>query len=112
MTNKQAGYDAEAKAADYLESQGFEIIDQNWHTRWCEIDIIAKKDKRLYFVEVKYRRSGAQGRGLDYITSGKLRQMSFAAEMWVGNNKWSGEYQLAALSIDDAEITLVTDITM
>lgn len=107
MTNKQTGYDAEARVAAYLQDEGFEIIDKNWHTRWCEIDIIAKKDKRIYFIEVKYRRSNAQGQGFDYITTKKLKQMAFAAEMWVSNSAWRGEYQLAAVSVDGDSMTLL-----
>ena len=30
---------------DLLEQQGFEIIDRNWKTKVCEIDIVAEKDK-------------------------------------------------------------------
>lgn len=109
-TNKQAGYDAESRAANYLESEGFEILDRNWHNRWCEIDVVARKGKRVYFVEVKYRRNANQGLGLDYITPKKLKQMAFAAEMWVSDHKWSGEYQLSALSIVAEEIQLIEDI--
>lgn len=109
-TSKQTGYEAERLAAEYLRSQSFEILDKNWHTRWCEIDIIAKKDGRMYFVEVKYRSSGRQGSGLDYVTPQKYRQMAFAADMWVGSNDWQGEYQLAAISIDDQKVTFIEDL--
>ncbi len=110
MTNKQTGYEAEGRAAVYLRQQGYEIIDTNWHNRWAEIDIIARKDNRVYFVEVKYRHTGAQGSGLDYITPKKLKQMSFAANMWVADNSWNGEYQLSALGIDGKNIEFIEQI--
>src|SRR3990167_8939884 len=90
---------AEGIASNYLSNLGFEIIDQNWKTRMCEIDIVAQKDKRIYFVEVKYRKNDSHGTGLEYITSKKLTQMKFAAQMWVADSRWQGEYSLGAIEV-------------
>jgi len=111
MTNYAVGHGAEKRAAEYLVGEGFKVRDLNWKTRYCEIDIVAEKDKRMYFVEVKYRRNSNQGHGLDYILPKKLKQMRFAAEMWVSNHQWPGEYQLAVLSIDADEITFIDDLS-
>ncbi len=110
MSNYASGHDAEQQAAEYLKSLGFEIVDINWKTRWCEIDIIASKSKRIYFVEVKSRRSLMQGSGLEYVTSKKLKQMGFAAEMWVKDNAWTGEYQLAAIGVDAGDFIFVEEM--
>jgi len=110
MSNYSAGHSAEIKAADYLKTLGFKIKELNWKTKYCEIDIVAEKDKAVYFVEVKSRKTSSQGFGLDYITPTKLKQMRFAAEMWVSNHNWQGEYQLAAVGIDGDEITFVEDL--
>lgn len=109
-TNHQAGHEAEKRAAAYLKKQGYRIRELNWKTPRCEIDIVAQKGKRIYFVEVKYRSSSAQGRGLEYITPRKLQQMQFSAESWIHAHDWPGEYQLAAIGIDHDEITMVIDI--
>lgn len=103
MSNYITGHAAEANAAEYLKQQGFKILELNWKTRYCEIDIVAQKNKIIYFVEVKYRKSNFFGSGLEYITTKKLKQMTFAAEMWVNQHKWEGDYQLAALSITAGE---------
>jgi len=76
------GRAAETAAATYLRQRGFTIISQNWRTRWCEIDIVGKKAKVVYFVEVKYRSTNRQGGGLDYVTPRKLAQMQLAADFW------------------------------
>jgi Holliday junction resolvase-like predicted endonuclease len=110
MSSTSVGREAESKAAGYLKSLGFKIRELNWKTRVCEIDIVAEKDKSIYFVEVKYRRNAAQGIGLDYITDKKLKQMQFAAEMWVQNYGWTGDYQLAAISIDAEQITFIDEL--
>lgn len=99
MTNFAHGREAEAAAAAYLEKQGYAIIEQNWRTRYCEIDIVARKKKTVYFVEVKYRQNEAQGQGLEYITPKKLGQMRFAAEMWVQEHDWKHDYDLAAIEV-------------
>ena len=107
MTNYATGHEAEKIAADYLKTQGFKILELNWRTKYCEIDIVARKAKRIYLVEVKSRRSLAQGSGVEYITVKKLQQMRFAAEMWVSTQGWKGDYQLAAISIDAGQVQLI-----
>jgi len=100
MTNNYfKGHEAEKVAAEYLIEQGYKIVDLNWRTRVCEIDIIAKKEDVIYFVEVKSRSNAAHGTGLDYITSKKLGQMTFATRMWVSENKYEGDYELSAIEI-------------
>lgn len=58
MSNKSVGNAGETKAAEYLQSKGFEIVARNWRTRRGEIDIIAKKEEILVFAEVKTLPSG------------------------------------------------------
>ena len=53
MNTKSIGNEGEYRAAKYLESKGFEIIERNWRTKLGEIDIIAVKNDILVFVEVK-----------------------------------------------------------
>ncbi len=101
-----SGSQAEQVAADYLELQGYEVLKRNWRTRHCEIDIVTKKHKVIYFFEVKYRRNVAQGSGLDYITPRKLKQMRFAAEMWVHDYGWHGDYHVGAIEVGGAEFAV------
>lgn len=102
-----SGNKAESVATEWLEQEGYTIIERNWRNRWCEIDIIAKNAKTLYFVEVKYRDSNRHGSGLDYITPAKLDQMSFAADLWTKQTSWQGNYELSALEVsgDDFVVT-------
>ncbi|HVS58945.1 MAG TPA: YraN family protein [Candidatus Saccharimonadales bacterium] len=99
MSTTDTGRQAEAAAADYLQKQGYKIVERNWKTPQCEIDIVAKKGACVYFVEVKYRVSSRQGGGLDYITVAKQRQMRFAAEMWCAQHHWGGDASLAAIEV-------------
>lgn len=98
MSTTDSGRQAESVAAEYLKQLGYKITTQNWRTRWCEIDIVAVKDKVVYFVEVKYRYKNDWGDGLEAITNKKLQQMTFAADLWVKENNWQGDYRLAVIS--------------
>lgn len=110
MTNHKSGHEAEQRAAEYLNQHGFKVRELNWKTKYCEVDIVAEKDKVIWFVEVKSRRNTSQGFGYEYVTSKKLQQMHFAADMWVQNYKWSGDYRLAVVSIDGGAITLIEEL--
>lgn len=102
------GRAAEDAAATFLLAKGFQVLSQNWRTRWCEIDIVACKGQKILFVEVKYRANDTWGAGLDYITPRKLQQMHFAAEFWVATHKWTGEYCLSAIDLTDKPPMVVT----
>lgn len=81
-TTKAVGDASENVAADELKRRGHRILERNWRTRWCEIDIVSMLDDRLYFTEVKHRRNSVGGDGFAAITSTKLKQMKFAAELY------------------------------
>ncbi|TXG77403.1 YraN family protein [Patescibacteria group bacterium] len=106
-TNHQAGHDAERQAAHWLKAQKFKIIELNWKTRRCEIDIIASRQRVLYFIEVKSRQRAAWGSGLDYITPKKRSQMRYAAETWLSEHDWAQDVRLAAVAVDGDEFTFV-----
>ncbi|MDQ2973036.1 MAG: YraN family protein [bacterium] len=111
MNTKDFGDFGEEAVANYLTNVGYRILNRNWKTRWCEIDIVAQKEKTVYFVEVKFRKSTNWGDGLEYITPKKQQQMRFAAEMWMQTNRWRGDAQLSAASVDSlGEIEFITDI--
>ncbi len=112
MKHNIDGKNAEEATSEYLRRNGFTILDQNWKTRQCEIDIIARKESCIYFVEVKYRTSASQGDGFEYVTASKQRQMAFAAQYWVTVNNWEDEYVLSAASVsgENYEVEFIEEI--
>lgn len=102
---------AEDKAVEYLSSLGYKILERNWRTRWCEIDIVSKKNGTVYFVEVKYRKSNIYGSGLEYITDKKLQQMKFAADIWVQQHAWMGDYGLAVIELSGKNMKVTNFIS-
>lgn len=104
------GGKGEQAASEYLVRQGYSIVDRNWKTRWCEVDIIARKRNRMYFVEVKYRRTQQQGGGVAAVTHRKQQQMKFAAEFWLHTHS-PMDASLAVLEVsgDAFEVTYWVD---
>ena len=82
QTTRVIGDTSETAAAEYLQTQGYDILDRNWKTKICEIDIVAKRDDMYFFVEVKHRKNDTSGDGLAAITPKKLAQMKKAAELY------------------------------
>lgn len=106
LNTSAIGRRAEQVAAAFLVRKGCQIIAANWRTRYCEIDIVAYRDSTVYFCEVKYRATATQGTGLEYITPAKLRQMHFAAEMWVHAHSWQGDYEVCAIEVSGASFAV------
>lgn len=102
IATRDIGNRAENEAEIYLRQRGYVILDRNWKTKVCEIDIVAQKNDVVYFVEVKYRQKADQGGGMAAITPKKLRQMEFAARVWF---KWFGERvgSLAVVEVSGAD---------
>ncbi len=102
FTTRDIGNAGEQAAADWLAADGHEIIERNWRTRYCEIDIVSMKDDVLWFTEVKYRKNSGYGGGLAAITTKKQRQMRFAAEIFIAKNAQyeSCDMQMLAISVD------------
>lgn len=99
LSTKSIGDQAETTATSYLESLGHIILDRNWRTKFCEIDIVSQKGDTIYFVEVKHRKNDKAGDGLAMITKKKLSQMQFAAKLYASNDRaQSLNLQLVAIA--------------
>jgi putative endonuclease len=110
VSSTDTGRKAERAAVVYLEMRGYKVLEQNWRRPKCEIDIVAQKDGAMYFVEVKYRRNNEQGGGLEALTASKLKQMRYAAAMWVEENEYSGEYSLSAIELSGPKFEVLSFI--
>jgi ribonuclease HII len=102
ITTKQISDSAEDVASTYLQKLGHEILNRNWKTKYCEIDIVSKLKNTIFFTEVKYRKSFGQGGGMAVITAKKLNQMKFAAKYYALSNKLNDvDLRLAVMSLSD-----------
>lgn len=102
MNTTAIGISYERAAADYLETKGLYIIEQNWRTKWCEVDIVARDEAdAIHIVEVRYRRSSDSGDAVDSITPAKQRQLLHAARRWLMLRGAPGGIQIDVVGIND-----------
>lgn len=76
-------------AARHLKKQGYKIICKNYRTKLGEIDIIAKEDDTIVFIEVKSRRTSTFGHPKHSITLKKQQQISKTALYYLKSTKQS-----------------------
>lgn len=101
-TRATLGAKGETLAAEYLERQGFVILERNARLQHKEIDIIARDGRTVVFVEVKTRSSDAYGVAEESITKSKLRHLETALH-W-----YSQAHNLTNVRIDAIAITATT----
>ena len=77
-----AGRWAEQRALRLLRQRGWQRLDQNWRCRWGELDLVMAKGRRLLVVEVKGRRSGADGWGAAALDARKRQRLNRAFACW------------------------------
>ncbi len=82
-TSKQVGNAGEDLAANYLQSKQYEIIDRNYRWARGEIDIVARIDDTLVFVEVKTARGGSFGSPETWVNSRKQAQIGQVAHRYL-----------------------------
>lgn len=111
------GQKGELIAGMYLMKNGFRIIEKNWNLhKGCEIDIIAYKNNKLHFIEVKTRTSDKYGAPQQAINYKKLRNIGKAIQEYKFLNKiYNTEHQIDSIAIiynsdDDYQLNYYEDI--
>ena len=87
MTTVQEGKKGEGLACQFLQNEGYRIIERNFRIRGGEIDIIALDGETLAYIEVKTRTSYQFGRPEESITLRKLKFLERAAKFWRAKRK-------------------------
>jgi len=79
VKRRDTGILGEKLAGDFLKEQGYQILETNYHCPEGEIDIIARHEDSLVFVEVKTRTNREFGTPEESITSVKKKRIRTAA---------------------------------
>lgn len=102
---RKIGNIGEKAAAKYLRRQGYRILERNFEAKKSEIDIIAKKDNLIAFVEVKTRTLGHESakepRPASAVTTEKQRKIISAASYYM-----SRTHKEARMRFDIIEVFL------
>jgi len=80
IATKTRGDWAEQLACQWLVKRGLVLKDQNFLTKYGEIDLIMQSDDCLIFVEVRYRKNTKYGSAEESITAKKCRRLIAAAQ--------------------------------
>jgi len=101
-TTRQIGDLGEQMAADYLTRQGYTIIARNYYAAHNEIDIIARYEAYICFVEVKTRRTSEAakyGRPAAAVSYTKQKRLIAAAEKYLRQNPGCGQPRLDVIEV-------------
>lgn len=111
MDRKETGAMGEQAAADYLLEKGYELLARNWHCRWGELDLVARKEDILAFVEVKTRKPGAMVSPLEAVNRTKQRKLIRSAQaylMELGETELQPRFDVAAVTVFPGELPRFT----
>ena len=81
--DNSSGATGEDFAAEYLKKHGFEILRRNFHSRFGEIDIIARDARYLVFTEVKTREKNSLVSPMEAVTVSKQRKIVRTAQIYL-----------------------------
>ena len=95
----EVGKIGEDIAKEFLEKQGYKVIERNYRTKYAEIDLIAKNKKELVFVEVRTKIGENFGTPEETINKKKMRKLWFNATAYTAFKKWNGSFRIDAICI-------------
>ena len=110
MENKRSiGSEKETLAVEYLKEQGAIVLTQNFYFRGGELDIVAKDEEYLCFIEVKYRKSAAHGVPEAAVTMAKQKKIIQGARVYLYKNKLpeSTPCRFDVISVKNEKITWI-----
>ena len=86
LDNVKKGKIGEEIARRYLVLIGMKIICSNYKTKFGEIDIIAKLENKIVFIEVKSRTSKDYGLACEAVDYKKIGKITYFANLYILNN--------------------------
>lgn len=92
----------ERLALEWIIEKGYKIIEKNWRCGHWEIDIVASKEDKLHFFEVKTRRNTNYGYPEDLVDKKKLRFFISAGTEYIRQYpgfKWIS-YNILSITIE------------
>lgn len=104
----KVGNEAEDKASSYLQKEGYTILARNFHSKFGEIDIIAKKENILYFCEVKFSQKYDP---ITRITPSKMNKIVKTINYYLLTHAHSCDYQIDAILVTAENIEIIKNIS-
>ena len=89
----------EELSVEYLQKQGYEILETNYVFQKAEIDIIAKKENVLAVIEVKTRSSLDFGLPQDFVKPKKIQLLVKAVNEYIVSNDLDVEVRFDIIAV-------------
>ena len=103
------GFACEDRAAEFLCGEGFEILKRNFRCRFGEIDIVARKEGILHFVEVKA--TSGDYDAAERVTGAKMAKVLKAAEFYLMSCDTDEPWQLDVVEVYPRGIKFITNVS-
>ncbi len=84
--HNELGKFGEELAVEFLQQNGYDILETNWTFQKAEIDIIAQKDSTIAVIEVKTRSSIDFGLPQDFVKPKKIQLLVKAVNEYIVSN--------------------------
>ena len=84
--HNELGKFGEELAVEFLQQNGYDILETNWTFQKAEIDIIAQKDSTIAVIEVKTRSSIDFGLPQDFVKPKKIQLLIKAVNEYIVSN--------------------------
>jgi putative endonuclease len=95
----KVGKRGEKLAVESIKKNGYKIVEKNAEDKYGEIDIIALKDKKLIFIEVRSKTGEDYGLPEETIGYKKKKRLINNAKRYVNKNKIKTPYQIDVIGI-------------
>ena len=110
-SRRTLGTQSEELATRFLEEAGFTIVERNFYARKLgEIDIIARKEGILHFIEVKS--AAADFDPIYNLTPAKLQRVIRSSQYYLKSKGLDLPYCIDALLIRQGRVELIENITL
>lgn len=97
--HNEVGKIGEGLARKFLEEKGYKIIEQNYKTKYAEIDLVAQNKNELIFLEVRTKVGENFGSPEETINNKKKKKLFGNASAYATIKKWQGLYRIDAICI-------------
>jgi putative endonuclease len=104
---RDIGFEKEKEVVAYLKRLKYKILDTNFKTHFGEIDIIAKQDDTIVFIEVKYRKSSFSGTPQESVTYSKQQKIIKSSIVYLKQNNIKNNIRFDIVSVLDKDIELI-----
>ena len=100
MKRRETGILGEKLACDFLGKNGYRIIERNFRCPGGEVDIVARQQDTLVFVEVRTKRSRRFGSPEESITPIKMERLrNVAAYYWQSHSNLPESWRIDVVAI-------------